>query len=141
MTNQVGFFVIRHSSFGFHSYRLRLPNRHHHPHHLVDALIVFALGGGVRDHAGAGLHVGGAVFQHHGAQGNARVGVAVVPEVADGAGVDVALALLELIDDLHRAHLGRSADSPGREGGPHHVVGVAVLAEAALDVRDDVHDV
>ena len=59
----------------------------------------------VGDRAAAGLHVGHAVLEHHGADVDAGVEVAAVSEVADRAAVDAALDRLELVDDLHRADL------------------------------------
>ena len=70
--------------------------------------------------------------------------VSMVPsarEIADGAGVEAAPLGLQLVDDLHRPHLGRAADRAGREARHQRVERVAVGPDAALDVRDDVHDV
>src|SRR5690606_13842073 len=72
--------------------------------------------------------------------GDAGVEVAVEAEIPDRAGVGAALALLQFIDDVHGAHLRAAADGTGGEGGAHDIVGVAVRAQAAIDIADDVHD-
>src|SRR5262245_40480517 len=79
---------------------------------------------------------------YHGcADRNGHVHVAVEAEVAHGAAVDAALHRLELVDELHGTHLRRAGHGPGRKARPQHVDRVAPGGDAALDVRDDVHDV
>src|SRR4051794_35842042 len=94
-------------------------NGGHEPHGFIEALAVLALRRGVGDHACSSLDVGGAIFQEHGSEGDAGVCKAIEAEIAHGAGIDAAFALLELIDDLHRADLWRAADGTGRESGTH----------------------
>src|SRR5437588_105043 len=95
----------------------------------------------VGDYPGTRLNVCLPILEHHGPQGDARVAVAVEAEVSHGSGIDAAFALLELVDDLHGPDLGRAAHGAGGERGPHDVIGGAVLAQGAVDVGDDVHDV
>jgi hypothetical protein len=47
----------------------------------------------------------------------------------------------ELVDDLHRADLGRTGQRAGREGGAQHVQVAHAVLQQALDVADDVHHV
>ena len=75
----------------------------------------------VGDDAGAGLHVDLAVLHHRGAEHDAGVHRAVGGEIADAAGIGAALLLLQLVDDLHRAHLRRAGDGAGREAGDERV--------------------
>ena len=82
----------------------------------------------------------GCVVDHDRADGDAGVERAVEAGVADGAGVRAAAHRLELVDELHRAHLGRARDGACREAGRQHVRG-APLADGARHARHDVHDV
>src|SRR5208282_1985634 len=61
-------------------------------------------------------------------------------EIADAAGVDAALVLLQFVDDLHRPHFRRAGDGAGGKAGGERGYGVDALAQLALDVGDDVHD-
>ena len=69
---------------------------------------------GVGDDPGAGLHARPAAAPHHRADRDRGVEVAGEVEVADDPGVRAALHRLELVDDLHRPHLGRAADRARR---------------------------
>ncbi len=60
-------------------------------------------------------------------------------EIADAAGIEAALLVLQLVDDLHRAHLRRARHGAGREARGERVERVVVRVEPALDVGDDVH--
>src|SRR5262249_36887138 len=80
---------------------LRLLGRAEQRLGLVDALLLLGLGIGIGDDAGAGLHVHGAVLDQRGAQHDAAVELAGGGEIADRAGIESALLLLELVDDLH----------------------------------------
>ena len=80
---------------------------------------------GVGDDPGPGLHARLAVAPDHRADRDRGVEVAGEVEVADDAGVRAALRRLELVDDLHRPHLGRAAHRARRERGPQHVDRVA----------------
>src|SRR5688500_8583716 len=73
----------------------------------VHGLFPLRLRVGVVDHAAAGLDIEAPVLDHRGADGDRGVGVAVPTDVADRAGIHVALDRFELADDLQRADLGR----------------------------------
>jgi hypothetical protein len=105
------------------------------------SLGVHGPGDRVGHHAGAGLHVQRVVLDDAGADGDGHVHVAGKAEVAAGAAVDAALDGFELVDDLHRADLGRAGQRAGREGGAQHVQAAHAVLQQALDVADDVHDV
>ncbi len=66
------------------------------------------VGLGVGDGAAARLDVSDAVLDHDGADVDAGVELAGVARLADRAAVAAALDRLELVDDLHRADLGRA---------------------------------
>ncbi len=106
---------------------------------LVDAFLLLGLRIGIRHDAGAGLHVHGAVLDQRGAQDDAAVELAGRGKIADRPGVEPALVVLELVDDLHRPHLGRARDGAGREACGKRVERVMLGVEVALDVGDDVH--
>src|SRR5581483_5825024 len=72
---------------------------------LVQALLIFALGIGVSDYASARLHVGLVALHQHGPYGYAGVQVASEIRVQHRAAVDAAAHRLQLLDDLHCAHL------------------------------------
>src|SRR5205823_13098809 len=78
---------------------------------LVAALEILVGGVAVRHDPGAGLDGGCAVGgDQHGANGDGRVEVPGEVEVADHARVGASLGGLELVDDLHGAHLRRTGD-------------------------------
>ena len=104
-------------------------------------LSVLLRGHRVGDDAGAGLHVGHAVLDDHRADADAGVEVAAVAEVADGAGVGAAAHRLELVDDLHGAHLGGAAHGAGGERRLERVGRVVALRQRAAHRRDHVDDV
>ena len=108
-------------------------------HRFVDAFLMFAVGGGVRDDACAGLDVGFFVFEQDSSEGDAGVGVSVETEVTDGAGVDAALVLFFLVQDLHGADFWGTADRSGGEGGTHDIEAGQPRFQATGDVGDDVH--
>src|SRR5689334_8989616 len=82
---------------------------------LVEDLLV--LGGriAVGNDAAAGLDHHLAVLDDGGAQHDAGVHAAIAREIADGAGIEVAALGLELVDDLHGAHLRRARERAGGE--------------------------
>ena len=97
---------------------------------------------GVGNDAGTRLHRCAAVRRdEHRADGDGGIEVAGEVEVADHARIRSASRRLELIDDLHRPHLRRSADGPGRERGPEHVDRPEPFAKTAGDLRGEVHHV
>ena len=89
--------------------------RAQHRARLVLRLLPLGLGHRIVDDAGAGLRVEHAVLDHRGADRDRGVHVVLEAHVADRARVDAAARRLELVDDLHRAHLGRAAHRAGRE--------------------------
>src|SRR5215471_21116789 len=80
----------------------------------------------VGDHADARLHDHLAVLDDGGAQHDAGVHAAVAREIAGGAAVEVAALGFELVDDLHRAHLGSTRERAGGEARDQRIK-VAVL--------------
>ena len=108
---------------------------------LVHRLAVLEVGLGVRDRAAARLDVGDAVLDDDGADVDRGVEVAVEAEVADRAAVGAALVGLELVDDLHRAHLRRARERARRKAGAEGVHGADVGAERPRDAAHDVEDV
>jgi hypothetical protein len=60
--------------------------------------------------------------------------------VADGAAVHLAAVRLELVDDLHRAALGRAGDRAAGEARLERVERVAALGEASGDRAHQVVD-
>ena len=69
----------------------------------------------VGDDAGAGSDENFFAFHHDGADDDAGVEIAVVAEVADGAGVKAALLRLQLADNLHGADFRRAGNGAGGE--------------------------
>ena len=67
--------------------------------------------------------------------------VAAGAAAAAGTAVGAAPHILQLVDDFHRADLGRSRERARREGGLDGVEPVAVGLDAPRHVADDVHDV
>ena len=108
---------------------------------LVVALQVLELGVAVGHDPGAGLHARPVAPPHHRADRDRGVEVAGEVEVADDARVRAALHRLELVDDLHRPHLGRAAHGAGRERGAQHVDRAAAGGELARDLGREVHHV
>ena len=92
-------------------------NRLQQPAGLVERFLIFAGGHAVGDDARAGLNVGLVALHDERAQRDAGVHVAGVVDVADGAGIGPAAVRLQLVDDLHRPHLRRTADRAGRQAG------------------------
>ena len=63
------------------------------------------------------------------------------PEIADGPAIELPPHRLELIDDLHRPHLGRAHQGAGRERRREQIEGVEPRRERTADSAHDVHDV
>ena len=79
---------------------------------------------------------------HERADRDARVELARLrQEVADRARVDAAPVLLELRDDLHRAHLRRARDGAGREGRAQQLERRDPVAQLPDDLRDEMRHV
>ena len=108
---------------------------------LVHALHVLAGGIGVGHDARAGLQQGHAVAHDDRAQRDAGVERAVEADVAERAGIDPAAGALDGGDQLHGAHLGRAADRARGERRLQQRERVLALAQVAVDLRDEVHDV
>mmetsp|Transcript_3243 Transcript_3243/g.7556 ORF Transcript_3243/g.7556 Transcript_3243/m.7556 type:complete len:321 (+) Transcript_3243:55-1017(+) len=130
---------------------------------LVHSLLVLALRVRVRHDPGARLDVEGPLAlgpgpaldvsvvtvqvvrvrrgHHHGAQRQCHVHLAHEPDVAHAAAVGPAPRRLQLVDDLHRAHLGGAAHGARGERRPQHVPGGQLIQQAAGDRGADVHDV
>ena len=82
-----------------------------------------------------------AILDHRSADGDGHVGITGPADVADRAGVDVALDRFQLADDFQRADLRRATDRAGRKRGAQHVHAGQAVLEIAFDLADDVHDV
>ena len=73
----------------------------------------------------------------HRADGDRGVEVAAEVDVADDAGVRPALDRLELVDDLHRPHLRRAADTvPAGSVARSTSIGPVPVAPASPDTCD-----
>ncbi len=96
---------------------------------------------GIGDDARAGLDVGLPALEQDAADGDAEVQVAREVEVAHRAGVEAAPRGLELVDDLHGAHLRRARHGARGEARHQRVEPIAVLGQLALDHRHQVHHV
>ena len=117
------------------------PDRVHHGARLGLRLALLVAGVGVGDDPAAGLQVGRAVAHERRADVDAGVEVAGVGQVADRPAVGAALDRLELVDDLHRADLGRARERAGGQRRAHRVHRRDVLAHRPRHRRDDVDHV
>src|ERR1700691_637149 len=108
---------------------------------LVDALLLFKVGIGIGDNAGAGLNVHHPILDQCGSQHDAGVHFRNGRKVADAAGIERTLFFLQLIDDLHGPHFWRSRDGAGGKTRGEGVERLAVLTEPALNIGDNVHHV
>ena len=85
--------------------------------------------------------MGHAVLDDDGADVDAGVEIAGVADPADRAAVAAALDRLELVDDLHRADLGRARQRARRQHRAQRVERADVRTQATDHRRDDVHHV
>src|SRR5947199_3709043 len=85
-------------------------DRLRHRRRLGDRLLVLVVGPGVCNGAAPRLHVRHPVAHDECADVYRGVEISAVAEVADRAAVPAALHRLELVDDLHRAHLWRAGE-------------------------------
>src|SRR5206468_1035579 len=92
-----------------------------HGARLVDRLLILQLGHRVGDETGAGLYIDRVAAADERADRDREIEVAGVADVADRAAVDRALVRLELVDDLHRANLGRARERAGRKCGAQDI--------------------
>ena len=83
--------------------------------------MVFGLEVGIGHHADAGLNIHRVVLHEGRAQQDAGVHRAVGGEVAGAAGIDAAAHRLDLVDDLHCAHLGGARQRSGGKARLQHV--------------------
>src|SRR4029077_18778860 len=90
---------------------------------------------------GAGLITVLVAPEHQRADGDGVVHVPARAEVADRAAVEAAAHRLELVDDLHGAHLGGTHQRAGGGGGAEQVKRVATAGELAAHAAHHVHDV
>ena len=104
-------------------------------------LLEFELRDGAGHDPRARVDVGLALAQDGAPDGDRRVEVAVVPEVADRAAVQPPALALGSGDELHRAHLRGPGQRAGREDGAQRVERVELRPQPALDVRHEVEDV
>src|SRR3954467_15622674 len=81
----------------------------------VDAFLLLGGRVGIVDDARAGLDRHTPVLHNGRAQHDTGIHLAIGAEIADASGIGPALVLLQLVDDLHGAHLWRAGDRPGRE--------------------------
>src|SRR5690606_2215259 len=82
-----------------------------------------------------------AILDYRSATGDGGVHVAVPGQVAHRTAVDTALDRLQLVDDLHRTHLGRPGEGAGGQDRAQCIHRRQRRLELAGDVGDDVHDV
>ncbi len=99
-------------------------------------LALLLVGVGVIEEGRAHAHLGDAVLHADGAQGEARVEVAVEADEAHGAAVPGARRALVVLDELHRPRLGGAGDGDRPGVGEERVEGIEARAEAALHVID-----
>src|SRR6266849_7029001 len=107
----------------------------------VDAFLIFAIGSGIGNDSSASLHIRDAVFYHHGAQRDAGVQITSKIQVQHASGIDAAAGTLQLFDNFHGAHFGRTGDGAGREAGHERVKAIHIFAQATAQAGNDVHDV
>jgi len=86
------------------------------------------------------LKVSSLILDQHGADNDAGVQIAGEIQVEHRAAVKAAPCGLELVDDLHGAHLGSAGQCAGRETRCQRRVAVGVGPQAALQQGDQVHD-
>src|SRR6516164_4938117 len=80
-------------------------NSSKHRHRFVDAFLVLTFRGRVSDEPSASLHIGNLFFQHHGAQSDTGIQIAVETKISYRSGVDPAFPFLQFVNKLHRANL------------------------------------
>src|ERR1700744_2015586 len=88
---------------------------------LVQALLVLTFRYRIGNNPRACLDIADAIFHQHGANRDAGIEIAGVVGVTDAAAVDAAPCRLQLLNDLHRTHLGRTGERAGREAGAKRV--------------------
>ena len=106
----------------------------------VLGFLVFEVGVGVGDDAGAGVEVDGVVLADGGADGDVEEAFAVEAEAADGAGVEAAGMGLEFGDDFGGALFGGAGDGAAGEAGAEGGAVADGGGELAFDGGDEVED-
>src|SRR5438477_8186504 len=120
---------------------MRLLQRCKQRFRLIHALLRFALQDGIPNYAATGLHVGDALFHHHGAKRDARIEIAREIEVENAPGIDSAARALQLFDDFHGADFRRAGNGAGRKTSHQRVETIHILAQAAAEAGNQMHDV
>ena len=111
-----------------------------HPGRLVQGLVVLAHRHRVGDDAAAGLQEQPVALAHQRADDDVEVELPL-GDPAERPGVRAATHRLELVDDLHAAHLGAAGDGAAGEHRPDQVHRVARGVQVAAHVAHDVDDV
>src|SRR5262249_34086701 len=101
---------------------------------LVENLLMLGGGIAVGDDAAARLHHHLAVLDDGSPDHNASVHAAIAGKVADGTAIEIAPLHLELVDDLHRPHLGRTRKCAGGKSGDEGVHSVVARVYLAFHV-------
>src|ERR1022692_1603244 len=84
---------------------------------LSQELLILGLCRAVGDDAAAGLVAVHVVAKYQGANGDRLIHVAAPAEIANRAAVELPADRLEIVDDFHRAHLGRTHLRAGGKSG------------------------
>ena len=113
----------------------------HQPHRLVDGLVVLGVRVAVGHDPAPGLDVHRVAHLHQGPQGDAGVHVAGEVDVADGPAVRPPAVRLQLVNHLHRPHLGGARQGSCRQGRAEGVERRQPRPQRADDGAADVHDV
>src|SRR5687767_12605510 len=96
-----------------------------HRRRLVEGLLVLVFEARVGHDAAAGPEADHAARVDQRADRDVQVHAAVEADVADGPAINPAALRLQLLDDLHRAQLGRPGDRSARERAAQQVERVA----------------
>jgi hypothetical protein len=121
--------------------RLVSGDGHQAARQLVRGLLVLGIRRAVVDDAGAGLEAEPPSAQGDAADDDREVHVSVEADVAGGPGVRTPREGLQLVDDLQRPDLRRTAHGAGGERGGDDVPGIESGVERSRDLADHVHHV
>src|SRR5215510_29906 len=97
------FYVLRITSISPRQ-TLGLLDRPQRGRSFIAALIVLVLGRAVSYHAAGGLGISHAILNYHRTQRDADIQIAVEADMSASAGINLALRVLQLGDDLHGAN-------------------------------------
>ena len=103
------------------------------------AFAVFVGGVALDGDAAANAEGGRTVVQGEGADGDVQA-QAVAFDVAEGAGVDVARAAFEAVDEAHGVMFRRAGDGAAGEGGAQDGGGAGAFAQAGVDAAGHLQD-